>query len=726
MYIVRIRIGDAGMRLIGTRRNDFLIGGSGADTLSGRSGNDTLDGQAGADTMIGGAGDDIFMVDNAGDIVVEAAGEGADTVVASISYTLGTEVERLSFTGTAALNGIGNTLNNAINGNSGANLLRGLAGNDNLDGNAGTDTLVGGGGQDVLTGGAGADLFKFLALSGSSVDSGLGTARDRITDFTSGQDRIDLTAWFRTDTFTFLGTAPFIAGKGGQVRITVLDGKTVLQADVDLASKSADGVADAEIELSNTSAINAADLVGASTPNSTPPLKSDKPAGVISVAVGTDLQALINAANPGAVFWLEPGVHRLAAVTPKANQQFVGATGAVLSGAKLLTGFAQSGADWFVGGQTQQGAVRAANQALPGFSEAGHPDALFMNNLPLLQVGSRADLGPGKYYFDYAADRIYLRDNPAGQTIEAAVSPYAFRSGATGVVIKNLTIEKYAAPIQYGAIGGDQAPIGWQISNNEVRLNYGVGILAGSNSTITDNYVHDNGEMGVGGNGVNILVKGNEIARNGYFSGISPYWEGGGTKFANTTNLVVQGNYSHNNNGYGLWTDINNIYSLYENNRVEYNSGGGINHEISYDAVIRNNTFVGNGTLDSVWLWGAAVQIQNSQNVEVYGNTIDMSGAGNGIAFIQQDRGTGTYGPWIVAHNSAYDNVLISDSDVTGNSGAVADFNVPGLLAGGNTFDHNQYNMTSGADDHWVWGDFYSWAAFRATSGQEAHGVLFA
>ena len=157
---------------------------------------------------------------------------------------------------------------------------------------------------------------------------------------------------------------------------------------------------------------------------------------------------------------------------------------------------------------------------------------------------------------------------------------------------------------------------------------------------------------------------------------------------------------------------------------MEDNSGGGINHEISYDAVIRNNTFAGNGEPDNVWLWGAAIQIQNSQNVEIYGNTIDMRGAGNGIAFIQQDRGTGTYGPWITVNNSAHDNILTSDSDLTGNSGTIADFNMAGMLAGGNSFDYNVYHLTSGADDHWVWGNFYSWDNFRTNSGQEAHGTL--
>ena len=82
--------------------------------------------------------------------------------------------------------------------------------------------------------------------------------------------------------------------------------------------------------------------------------------------------------------------------------------------------------------------------------------------------------------------------------------------------------------------------------------------------------------MGLGGSGDNILVQGNEIAKNGYWSGIDVLWEGGGFKYADTDNLVVRGNYSHDNHGPGMWTDINNIHTLYEDNLVVHNTHIGI------------------------------------------------------------------------------------------------------------------------------------------------------
>src|SRR5262249_39629080 len=115
-----------------------------ANLIVGNTGNNVLDGGAGADTMKGGAGDDTYIVDNAGDVVSEAANLGNDTVEAKITYSLPNNVENLELLGSAAINGTGNGLDNTLTGNSGKNQLDGGAGNDLLYGGAGNDTLTGG------------------------------------------------------------------------------------------------------------------------------------------------------------------------------------------------------------------------------------------------------------------------------------------------------------------------------------------------------------------------------------------------------------------------------------------------------------------------------------------------------------------------------------------------------------------------------------------------------
>nr|WP_064249324.1 M10 family metallopeptidase [Rhizobium leguminosarum]OAP90867.1 hypothetical protein A4U53_29040 [Rhizobium leguminosarum] len=191
----------------GNNLDNTITGGAATDTLSGGAGNDTLDGGVGADSLIGGAGDDTYIVDNAGDLVTEAADEGTDTVrTALVNYTLGSDVENLTYTGTAAFTGTGNSL---------ANTIRGAAGADTLDGKAGTDTLIGGAGNDtylvddvgdVVTEGlnAGTDLIKTalsiytlganvenLLYTGSASFTGTGNALANTIIGGAGNDTLD-------------------------------------------------------------------------------------------------------------------------------------------------------------------------------------------------------------------------------------------------------------------------------------------------------------------------------------------------------------------------------------------------------------------------------------------------------------------------------------------------------------------------------------------------------
>ena len=169
--------GFGGISYTGTTTYNFTTavatnGTVGNDKLVGTNASDTLNGGKGADSMKGGLGSDTYYVDNIGDKVIENKSAGTDTVYSSISFILGPNVENLTLTGKAGINGAGNGLNNTLIGNSAANKLSSLAGNDMLNGGLG---------KDILTGGTGKDFFQLTTLS-----------KDTITDFSVKDDTLQL------------------------------------------------------------------------------------------------------------------------------------------------------------------------------------------------------------------------------------------------------------------------------------------------------------------------------------------------------------------------------------------------------------------------------------------------------------------------------------------------------------------------------------------------------
>lgn len=151
--------------LLGNAMGNALTGNAAVNTLNGGAGDDTLDGAAGADKLIGGIGNDTYVVDNAGDLITEGAGEGTDTVSTALANaTLGLNLENLRYTGAAIFTGTGNLLDNVLTGGDKGN---------KLDGGAGHDTLTGGNGNDSLSGGTGDDVFH-LTLGSDTIDGGAG------------------------------------------------------------------------------------------------------------------------------------------------------------------------------------------------------------------------------------------------------------------------------------------------------------------------------------------------------------------------------------------------------------------------------------------------------------------------------------------------------------------------------------------------------------------------
>ena len=225
-------------------------------TIIGTDGDDILIGGAEADTLLGGNGNDTYVV-STGDTVVENAAEGTDLVISDVSFTLGANVEHLLLTGTDAINGTGNSLNNTLMGNSAANVLTGGAGHDIYNvgtgdtvveaANEGTDlvqsdvswtlgahtekltllgtgtidgtgnelnnTLIGNSAANVLTGGAGHDIYN------------VGTGDTVVEAATEGTDlvlsNVTWTLGANTEKLTLLGTGT-IDGTGNSLNNTLI------------------------------------------------------------------------------------------------------------------------------------------------------------------------------------------------------------------------------------------------------------------------------------------------------------------------------------------------------------------------------------------------------------------------------------------------------------------------------------------------------------------------
>ncbi|WP_277970648.1 calcium-binding protein [Sphingomonas echinoides] len=184
------------------------------NVITGGSGNDVLDGGVGADTMIGGAGNDTYVVDNAGDVVTEAADGGTDEIRTTLaSFTLGANLENLSYTGTTAFTGTGNALDNVITGGAGNDTLSGGAGNDRLIGGAGNDALLGGDGNDYLDGGAGSDKMTGGAGDDTYV---VDTYADQVIELSNGgNDTVNTTLSMYmlssdVENLRYLGSSNFI------------------------------------------------------------------------------------------------------------------------------------------------------------------------------------------------------------------------------------------------------------------------------------------------------------------------------------------------------------------------------------------------------------------------------------------------------------------------------------------------------------------------------------
>jgi serralysin len=205
--------------------------------------------------MAGGAGDDVFQVDDVHDLVFDAVNGGSDEIYTSVDFRLhaGQEIETLV---NVAYWTVVKTAGNEF-----ANRIIGATGTDKIHGGGGDDVIIGGWGADILFGDSGADRFVFNEVW----DSGPGVAaRDRMMDFTPGEDKIDLSAIDANltngtgagfdDAFTFVGSGPL--RHAGDLRAYEAGANTIVAVDLD-----GNHTPDLQILLAGHLALSATDFV---------------------------------------------------------------------------------------------------------------------------------------------------------------------------------------------------------------------------------------------------------------------------------------------------------------------------------------------------------------------------------------------------------------------------------------------------------------------------------
>ncbi|MFB9683337.1 right-handed parallel beta-helix repeat-containing protein [Amycolatopsis plumensis] len=221
-------------------------------------------------------------------------------------------------------------------------------------------------------------------------------------------------------------------------------------------------------------------------------------------------------------------------------------------------------------------------------------------------------LKPGKHILgDDKYDQVSPKDGnvyvgaPGAVLDGRKINQYAFTGHAANVKINYLTVQGFAAPHDEGVVNHDSGD-GWVIEHSTIQDNDGAGLMAGARQQVRGNCLRRNGQYGMnaysGSTPITALVvEGNEIAGNN-----TGDWEAkiegcgcsGGIKFWDVNGADVRGNWVHDNHGTGLWADTNNNDFLIEGNLVENNDSAALIYEISYNAIIRDNTIRKNNWVD--------------------------------------------------------------------------------------------------------------------------------
>jgi Bacterial Ig domain/Right handed beta helix region len=451
---------------------------------------------------------------------------------------------------------------------------------------------------------------------------------------------------------------------------------------------------------------------------------------------------IVNSKPPGTTFVFTPGIYRLAqAITPKDNDSFVGQTAcappktscsAVLSGSIEIGSLAKADSgNYAVTGQTQHGPKAIPKQCDPGWTGCIYPEDLFFDGKPYRHLDSETmpSIGSGEWWFDYANHVIYFHDDPSGHTVETSVVYTAFNGPANNVTLRYLTVQEFADMYPAAAVGVGHGPnslsegTNWTIDHCEVKLNHGAGVRIGYRIHILNNYIHDNGQLGVGGGlgarnnpvtestNSEILIADNVINHNDY-AHFNPGFGSGGFKSGGTSGITLRNNVIENNEGSGIHFDADSQNELVDGNLIANNSDAdGLVQEIGEGtSIFRNNLVLHNGAQLNSDGWSYQISIRASTGVDVYCNVMEVPTAGNGIGAWgvgASPRGSDEYPPFsyhVSTGNYVHHNTVIFDG-TNGEAGFRQNdiAHQPNFFADNRVPDFNTYHVPDLSTPHFVY-----------------------
>jgi parallel beta-helix repeat protein len=486
---------------------------------------------------------------------------------------------------------------------------------------------------------------------------------------------------------------------------------------------------------------------------------NDAAAGTESAPYRT-LTRAISRASSGATIVLRGGSYHESVTIPPGKrltiQSWPNET-VWLDGTQVVTGWAADGNVWRKDGWTTEfdssptytrGAPddTAENWSFINreYPMAAHPDQLWVHGDAQQQVGSRAEVVPGTFFHDEAANRLYMGSDPSGKIVRASVQVRAMRIQGAGSVIRGIGVRGFAPSVpDMGAVVVDHVA---NVTLEHVAVvgsaTTGISLAGGTSAVLRSVLVAESGMLGIHGNNADgarmerVLVKHNNVEH------FNQAPVAGGTKITKTFGFTVVDSSFEGNLATGLWFDASVSDMVVVNSEMRNNAGHGTFFEISHGAVFANNTVSNNGRF--------GLQVNNTANVKVWNNT--FTGNGRSINFVQDNRRPGTdYGrderrpvndpnmTWVNGPGVFSNNVIANQRSTSSSNGnclfCVEDYQSSGEMTAEQmraTVNGNVYNRPSTSAPTWtvVWSRgasnpavYTSLAAFRSATGQEAAGV---